>query len=86
MMGYLPEETLIVEDSPYGLLAANGSRSNIMRVESPKEVTYDNINKHLKETKMNTTPKWKNDKLNILIPMAGVGSRFEQGGTLSQNR
>lgn len=80
MMGYLPEETLIVEDSPYGLLAANRSRSNIMRVESPKEVTYDNINKHLKETKMNTTPKWKNDKLNILIPMAGAGSRFEQAG------
>jgi dTDP-glucose pyrophosphorylase len=29
---------------------------------------------------MNTTPKWKNDKLNILIPMAGAGSRFEQAG------
>jgi len=27
-----------------------------------------------------TTPKWKNEKLNILIPMAGAGSRFEQAG------
>jgi len=80
MMGYLPEETLIVEDSPYGLLAASRSKSNIMRVKSPKEVTYNNINKHLGETKMNTTLKWKNDKLNILIPMAGAGSRFEQAG------
>ncbi len=26
------------------------------------------------------TPKWKNEKLNVLIPMAGAGSRFEQAG------
>jgi dTDP-glucose pyrophosphorylase len=25
-------------------------------------------------------PKWKNEKLNVLIPMAGAGSRFEQAG------
>ena len=80
MMGCLPEETLIIEDSPYGLLAASRSKSNIMRVESPKDVTYNNINKHLQNTKMNTVPKWKNEKLNILIPMAGAGSRFEQAG------
>jgi dTDP-glucose pyrophosphorylase len=29
---------------------------------------------------MNSTPKWKDSKLNILIPMAGAGSRFEQAG------
>lgn len=80
MMGCLPEETLIVEDSPYGLLAASRSKSHIMRVGSPKDVTYSNITKYLKLSKMNTTPKWKNDKLNILIPMAGAGSRFEKVG------
>jgi HAD superfamily hydrolase (TIGR01509 family) len=80
MMGCLPEETLIVEDSPYGLLAASRSKSHIMRVGSPKDVTYSNITKYLKSSKMNTTPKWKNDKLNILIPMAGAGSRFEKAG------
>jgi dTDP-glucose pyrophosphorylase len=26
------------------------------------------------------TPKWKDEKLNILIPMAGAGSRFEKAG------
>ena len=26
------------------------------------------------------TPKWKNEKLNVLIPMAGAGSRFEKAG------
>jgi hypothetical protein len=80
MMGYLPEETLIVEDSPYGLLAAGRSKAYVMRVGSPKEVTYINVCKHLNAKKMNNIPKWKDDKLNILIPMAGAGSRFEQAG------
>ena len=79
-MGFLPEETLIVEDSPYGLLAASRSKACVMRVGSPKDVTYNNIHKHLNQTKMNLTPKWKDDKLNVLIPMAGAGSRFEQAG------
>jgi HAD superfamily hydrolase (TIGR01509 family) len=79
MMGCLPEETLIVEDSPFGLLAASRSKSHVMRVESPKDVTYNNIYKHL-NNKTNMTPKWKNEKLNVLIPMAGAGSRFEQAG------
>ena len=80
MTGCLPEETLIVEDSPFGLLAANRSKSNVMRVVSPIEVNYENINKHLKNKKMNLTPKWKNEQLNVIIPMAGAGSRFEKAG------
>jgi HAD superfamily hydrolase (TIGR01509 family) len=82
-MSFLPEQTLIVEDSPYGLLAASRSKSNILRVKSPTEVSYFNIIKKINEIKMGnttTTPKWKNEKLNILIPMAGAGSRFEQAG------
>jgi HAD superfamily hydrolase (TIGR01509 family) len=80
ILGKLPEETLVIEDSPYGLLAASRSRAKIMRVDSPKEVIYDNILKHVKEEKMNSIPKWKNDKLNVLIPMAGLGSRFQDAG------
>lgn len=79
-IGVLPDETLIVEDSPFGLLAASRSTSNVFRVESPKQVTYENINKHIKNKKMNYKPKWKNEKLNVLIPMAGAGSRFERAG------
>ena len=80
MLGVLPEETMIVEDSPFGLLAASRSKASVMRVVSPKEISYININRHLNNSKMNTTPKWKDSKLNILIPMAGAGSRFEQAG------
>ena len=83
MMECLPEETLIVEDSPYGLLAASRSNSNILRVKEPNDVTYsliiNKINK-LKNTNIMSTPKWSDNKLNVLIPMAGAGSRFEKAG------
>jgi HAD superfamily hydrolase (TIGR01509 family) len=83
MMSCLPEETLIVEDSPYGLLAASRSKSHVLRVRNPTEVTYTNIFKKLTEIEMGkieTTPKWVDKKMNILIPMAGAGSRFQTAG------
>ena len=43
MMSCLPEETLIIEDSPYGLLAASRSKSHILRVKNTKETNYSNI-------------------------------------------
>ena len=79
----LPEETLIVEDSPYGLLSASRSKSHILRVGNPKEVTYINIKNKINTIKENynmKSPAWRDEKLNVLIPMAGAGSRFEQAG------
>ena len=83
MMSVLPEETLIVEDSPYGLLAASRAKAHILRVKNPHEVTWNNIYNKLQEIKMGqiqTKPKWVDNKLNVLIPMAGAGSRFQQAG------
>ena len=83
MMSCLSEETLIVEDSPYGLLAAARSKSHILRVKNPKEVTYKNIFKKInliENTKQMKSLKWHDDELNVLIPMAGAGSRFEKAG------
>jgi len=82
-MGCLPEETLIVEDSPYGLLAASRAKAHILRVKNPSEVTYTNVFKKIEEIEngyVMKSPAWKDEKLNILIPMAGAGSRFEQAG------
>lgn len=78
----LPEETLIVEDSPYGLLAASRSGAKTLRVKSPKDLTISNINNALNnsETMINSVPKWKDDKMNVVIPMAGAGSRFSKAG------
>ena len=83
MMSCLPEETLIVEDSPYGLLAASRSKSHILRVNNPNDVTYSNVIIKLNKIQLGNnimTPKWTDNKLNVLIPMAGAGSRFEQAG------
>lgn len=81
--GILPNETLIIEDSPCGLLAANRSNSNVLRVKNSKEVSYKNITSKIKQIenmKNNNSPAWKDEKMNILIPMAGFGSRFEKAG------
>jgi beta-phosphoglucomutase-like phosphatase (HAD superfamily)/dTDP-glucose pyrophosphorylase len=80
--GFIPEETLIVEDSPYGLLSASRSGSFVMRVTSPSDVTYESVSEKIKILGMNkfSKPKWSDNKLNILIPMAGAGSRFESAG------
>jgi HAD superfamily hydrolase (TIGR01509 family) len=81
MMSVLPEETLIVEDSPHGLLAASRSRANVLRVDNPKDLVISKIIRKLDETKDNMSiPKWQGGKLNVLIPMAGAGSRFQQAG------
>ena len=82
-MSVLPEETLIVEDSPYGLLAASRSKSYIYRVKNPSEVVVDKILSKIEQIDMGekqSTPAWRDENLNVLIPMAGAGSRFEQAG------
>jgi len=83
MMSCLPEETLIIEDSPYGLLAAARSKSHILRVKNTKEVTIKNINNKLNQIEMGeqqTIPAWRDENLTVLIPMAGAGSRFVNAG------
>jgi HAD superfamily hydrolase (TIGR01509 family) len=78
MMKCLPEETLIVEDSPPGLLAATRAQAKVLRVDGPDDITYDKIKTNLRGKRMNV--KWQDKKLNVLIPMAGAGSRFQQAG------
>ena len=75
----LPEETLIIEDSPTGILSAQRSSAHIFRVSGPQNVTYNNIQNAMNTTK-NTPIKWVDKKLNVLIPMSGAGSRFEKAG------
>lgn len=81
-LGFLSEETLIVEDSPYGLLAAKRSGAHTLRVKSPNDVRSKNISDAIKaiDKKKTTNLKWVNKKMNVVIPMAGAGSRFEKAG------
>ena len=74
MMSCLPEQTLIVEDSPYGLLAASRSNAHILRVKNPHEVTYTNIFKKLTEIEMGQTndkPKWVDKKVECTYSNGG---------------
>lgn len=74
------EDVLIVEDSPYGLKAAIKSGANVFRVESCNDVTLENLKSELIEPKNNKDIVWTDKKLNVLIPMAGAGSRFKNAG------
>jgi HAD superfamily hydrolase (TIGR01509 family) len=78
MMSVLPENTLIVEDSPKGLLSAIRSNAKYVRVRSPFDVTWENISPHLEGKRMQK--KWVSNDLNVIIPMAGAGSRFADAG------
>ena len=78
--GVNPNETLIVEDSHIGRKGAIASGGVLCGVKNTTEVTYDKIKKYIKESNNEIKPKWQGGKMNVLIPMAGAGSRFEQVG------
>jgi HAD superfamily hydrolase (TIGR01509 family) len=79
IMGCLPEETLIIEDSPQGLLAATRSKAEVIRVKNSSDITLEKIKSKLK-IKKKIMNKWTDEKMNVLIPMAGAGSRFAKVG------
>ena len=79
--GATPKETLIVEDSVIGRNAANNSGAYLLGVNNSSDVTYENVSQHINCINKNIKrPKWQGGKMNVLIPMAGAGSRFEKAG------
>ena len=78
-----PSETLIIEDSHIGRQAVIDSGAHLLAVQDTKDIwlqkVLDVIEEH-DEPKQNIP--WKSKTMNVLIPMAGAGSRFvEQGYT-----
>lgn len=80
LLGKFPKDVLIVEDSPPGLMAASTSGAQVLRISHPKDLTYEIIHSRLYKGNLTTIPKWENKKMNVLIPMAGAGSRFQKAG------
>lgn len=78
--GVSPNETLIVEDSVVGRTAANASKAHLLGVLNPEEVTISNIMEKINSISPSPKAKWQCKNMNILIPMAGAGSRFEKAG------
>lgn len=76
-----PKETLIIEDSFIGHTAVFNSGAWLCNVKNPNEVTIQTIYSRLNNINtLSLKPKWEGGKMNILIPMAGAGSRFEKAG------
>jgi HAD superfamily hydrolase (TIGR01509 family) len=76
--GVNPDETLIVEDSPRGIESARNAKSHILIVQNPEDLTYEKI--HHSMIHDNKPVKLKLSNFNILIPMAGAGTRFQKAG------
>ena len=78
----LPKDTVIFEDSHIGRQGALDSGSHLIAIEDRPDLTQSKIDKvfEIFEIKKVTHIPWKSEKMNVLIPMAGAGSRFAQVG------
>ena len=77
----LPKNTIIVEDSHIGREGAINSGGHLYPVKDAYELGMDFMNycSEFMLDKKKTVP-WRNKKMNVLIPMAGAGSRFAAAG------
>jgi len=77
-----PNETLIVEDSDVGRKGALSSGAVLCPVKDSDDVSYDKIKRviNISDKSEEIKPKWQGDTMNVLIPMAGAGKRFEEMG------
>jgi beta-phosphoglucomutase-like phosphatase (HAD superfamily)/dTDP-glucose pyrophosphorylase len=79
-----PKEVLICEDSPVGRKAAYSSGAYVCPIDDVEDLTLDKILKYISKFEVMDKYSLKmemNDKLiNIVVPMAGLGSRFSQAG------
>jgi HAD superfamily hydrolase (TIGR01549 family) len=80
--GVVPDVTVIFEDSYVGRLAAQRSGARLIPIDNRKDLTWQKIRsvEAVSSTLNPMKTPWKSDKLNVLIPMAGAGSRFEVAG------
>jgi len=83
VLNCLPKNTIIIEDSHIGRQGALDSGAHLLAVENVEDLTKQKILDKIDEienmNKKNDIP-WIDKKLNVLIPMAGLGSRFAQKG------
>lgn len=81
-LGALPKDTVIVEDSHIGRQGAIDSKCHLVAVDDRKDFNQQKVDK-IKSLLNDTTKKkiaWRSEKMNVLVPMAGAGSRFANAG------
>lgn len=77
-LGARGDEVLILEDSPPGILAAQKVTSHVSIVKSPSEINLSYLNAQISKFRDQTylDPR----TVEIVIPMAGLGTRFSEAG------
>jgi len=81
-LGALPKDTVIVEDSHIGRQGAIDSKCHLVPVDDRKDFSQQKVDK-IKSILNDTSKKkiaWRSEKMNVLVPMAGAGSRFAKVG------
>ena len=77
-----PSQTLIIEDSHIGRQAVLDAGAHLLAVVDTHDVTLSKVLDKIEE--VDNQPKhnipWKSKSMNVLIPMAGAGSRFAEAG------
>jgi beta-phosphoglucomutase-like phosphatase (HAD superfamily)/dTDP-glucose pyrophosphorylase len=78
----IPKNTVIFEDSHIGRKAALDSGAHLIPINNTEDLTVQKINDAVEILTQNNIARvpWKDKKLNVLIPMAGAGTRFSQQG------
>lgn len=85
-LNVLPKNTIIIEDSHIGRQGALDSGAHLLPVENAQEVNSEHMMQRIYdlmntiEGKSKKSLPWRDNKLNVLIPMAGAGSRFSAVG------
>lgn len=77
--GVISNDVVIFEDSIVGRLAAKDSGAKVIEVENRSDLNEKKINDAIKFLE-SARSIWQDDGLNVLIPMAGHGSRFRDAG------
>lgn len=79
----LPKDTIIIEDSHIGRAGAINSGAHLLPVEDSYDLNHYKVFSKMEEVEQKNNSvsiPWRDSKLNVLIPMAGAGSRFAQAG------
>ena len=76
----IPSSTVIFEDSYIGRQAAKTSKAHLIPVENREHLTDELVNCAFNLLEVQISLPWVDPKLNVLIPMAGEGSRFAKAG------
>jgi HAD superfamily hydrolase (TIGR01509 family) len=81
-LNVLPRNTVIIEDSHIGRQGAINSGAHLIPVKDSNDLTVEKINEAIDILNgiVRKQIPWRNKKMNVLIPMAGAGSRFAQAG------